>query len=246
MLDDTVIIFSSDNGGWSQGIGYAGGSNLPLRGRKGDTLEGGCRVPGFIYNAGRTGRTDEVIHISDWLPTIVAGLAGGGDTELPANLDGLNQIEMLSSPEGLSVRDEVLYEMVNFEDTEYFYTFPGLGIFNFTGAFGTALRYKEWKILLGCSTMVGCAQNTNTTESPDQVMLFNLADDPYETKNLADDPLYVDVLEELRARVMYHKDRAAPPLRAADDLAGVPVNKVFTTGWCESVYDPNDPPSCLV
>ena len=35
LLEDTVIIFSSDNGGWSDdGLAYWGGSNLPLRGSK--------------------------------------------------------------------------------------------------------------------------------------------------------------------------------------------------------------------
>ena len=43
LLQDTVIIFSSDNGGMSQGLGYGGASNYPLNGRKGDIYEGGCR-----------------------------------------------------------------------------------------------------------------------------------------------------------------------------------------------------------
>ena len=32
LLEDTIIIFSSDNGGMSEGILYAGSSNKPLRG----------------------------------------------------------------------------------------------------------------------------------------------------------------------------------------------------------------------
>ena len=32
LFDDTIFIFSSDNGGMSQGLGYAGASNKPLRG----------------------------------------------------------------------------------------------------------------------------------------------------------------------------------------------------------------------
>ena len=43
LLQDTVIIFTSDNGGMSQGLGYGGASNYPLNGRKGDMYEGGCR-----------------------------------------------------------------------------------------------------------------------------------------------------------------------------------------------------------
>ena len=33
VFDDTIFIFSSDNGGMSEGLGYAGGDNSPLRGR---------------------------------------------------------------------------------------------------------------------------------------------------------------------------------------------------------------------
>ncbi len=45
LMDNTIIVFSSDNGGspWS------GGFNYPFRGAKMTPLEGGVRVPGFIY-----------------------------------------------------------------------------------------------------------------------------------------------------------------------------------------------------
>lgn len=44
-LDNTLIVFLSDNGGRTD----QGAINSPLRGRKGDTLEGGFRVPMFMY-----------------------------------------------------------------------------------------------------------------------------------------------------------------------------------------------------
>lgn len=43
--DDTLIIFTSDNGG----RGDHGGSNAPLKGKKGTTWEGGQRVPCIFY-----------------------------------------------------------------------------------------------------------------------------------------------------------------------------------------------------
>ena len=76
IFEDTVFIFSSDNGGMSAGLGYGGASNSPLRGRKGDTWEGGCRVPSFITNIGVTGTHDQMFHITDWLPTIYSGILG--------------------------------------------------------------------------------------------------------------------------------------------------------------------------
>ena len=43
--DNTIIIFTSDNGG-KEG---SGSSNWPLRGSKSSVWEGGIRVPTFIY-----------------------------------------------------------------------------------------------------------------------------------------------------------------------------------------------------
>ncbi|WP_044209181.1 sulfatase-like hydrolase/transferase [Flammeovirga sp. OC4] len=44
-LDNTMIVFMSDNGGKP----VAGANNFPLKGRKGDAYEGGFRVPMFVY-----------------------------------------------------------------------------------------------------------------------------------------------------------------------------------------------------
>lgn len=82
--DNTLVIFSSDNGPWFQGS--PGG----LRGRKGETLEGGLRVPMLarfpgVIPAGR--KVKAFASTLDILPTL-AGFAGA---DLPSNpLDGVD------------------------------------------------------------------------------------------------------------------------------------------------------------
>ena len=86
--DNTLIIFSSDNGGLAAGKFT---SNGPLRAGKGTIYEGGVRVcacvnwPGHIP-AGAV--IDEPLHGVDWYPTLVKLAGGSLDQKLP--LDGLD------------------------------------------------------------------------------------------------------------------------------------------------------------
>ncbi len=88
MRDDTLIIFSSDNGGARAGTGTM---NTPLRGGKGGIYEGGVRVAAFATWPGRipAGATiDEPMHIVDWYPTLLK-LTGAPTTQKHAP-DGLD------------------------------------------------------------------------------------------------------------------------------------------------------------
>ncbi|MEQ1829747.1 MAG: sulfatase-like hydrolase/transferase [Pirellula sp.] len=83
LANDTLILFSSDNGPEDIHIGNAGHSGIgsagPFRGRKRSLYEGGIRVPGIARWPGKipAGRIDEssVVAGVDWLPT-VCELAG--------------------------------------------------------------------------------------------------------------------------------------------------------------------------
>lgn len=87
MMDNTLIIFLSDNGGQLR----SGATNRPLKGGKGDTFEGGFRVPMFWHWPGKIAAGewfDHPISALDLYPTF-AGLAGA---EIPESklLDGRN------------------------------------------------------------------------------------------------------------------------------------------------------------
>lgn len=71
--DNTIIIFTSDNGGVSAGDAYST-SNLPLRGGKGTQFEGGIREPYFIKVPGITKggeKCDTPVSGTDFYPTIL-------------------------------------------------------------------------------------------------------------------------------------------------------------------------------
>ncbi|KAJ8605992.1 hypothetical protein CTAYLR_010119 [Chrysophaeum taylorii] len=76
LYENTVVAFASDNGANPE----HGGSNSPLRGSKGYLFEGGVRVPAFLRAPAflpRGTRYEGLFHVTDWLPTLVEGVAGG-------------------------------------------------------------------------------------------------------------------------------------------------------------------------
>jgi len=113
---NTLLIFTSDNGGsTSQNNdtkypaddypkGALPGSNLPLRGKKGDLHEGGIRVPTVASWPGvlKPGRFEDPAHISDWMPTFCA-LAGHAP-ERDLKWDGVNIWPALSGEGALVAR----------------------------------------------------------------------------------------------------------------------------------------------
>lgn len=73
LWDDTIFIWTSDNGGFP----YSGGFNHPYRGYKSSAWEGGVRVPALIVaperfiGSGRSRTFNKLFHIADWVPTIL-------------------------------------------------------------------------------------------------------------------------------------------------------------------------------
>ena len=102
---NTLVIFTSDNGS----NGRNGGSNAPLSGSKGGTMEGGMRVPMIARWPGRIpagGICNELSSTMDFLPTFAA-LSGG---LLSANkIDGHNITPLLTGTKGAVSPYEVFY-----------------------------------------------------------------------------------------------------------------------------------------
>lgn len=126
MLENSMIVFVSDNGAPSvDAVGYQNwGSNYPLRGLKTTQWEGGIRTPGIIWSPVlRRHVYDQLIHITDWMPTLISAAGGSLQGIL---LDGVNQWKALLGSEP-SRRREVLLQ---YDEVRHIY----------------AVRRDNWKI----------------------------------------------------------------------------------------------------
>jgi arylsulfatase B len=111
MLENSVIIFSTDNGGAAAGFNLNAASNYPLRGVKNTLWEGGVRGAGLLWSPlikqpQRVAR--QFMHISDWLPTLLS-IAGGNVSQLE-NIDGVDQWQSLSE-DLASTRTAILHNI---------------------------------------------------------------------------------------------------------------------------------------
>ncbi|CAO1301651.1 unnamed protein product [Diamesa serratosioi] len=130
MLSNSIIIFSTDNGGPAEGFNLNAASNYPLRGVKNTLWEGGVRGAGLIWSPllrDSERVSHQSFHISDWLPTLYA--AAGGDEQNLKDLDGMNLWDELSKTLP-SKRVEILH--------------------NIDPIWGSAaLTVNQWKLMVG-------------------------------------------------------------------------------------------------
>ncbi|MBK8068396.1 MAG: sulfatase-like hydrolase/transferase [Rhodanobacteraceae bacterium] len=91
VADNTIVIFTSDNGG------ERFSDTWPFVGQKSELLEGGIRVPFFLRWPARVaaGSRSEQVNISmDWVPTLLAAAGAAPDPAYPS--DGMNLIDVVT------------------------------------------------------------------------------------------------------------------------------------------------------
>ena len=101
----TLVIFTSDNGGANR----HGAVNLPLRGGKGSTLEGGIRVPTIFWwpkKIAAGSSTNAITTTMDLLPTLAT--IGGAAVPTDRKIDGMNIWSALTE-DGPGPRNEFYY-----------------------------------------------------------------------------------------------------------------------------------------
>jgi len=177
--DNTLVIFTSDNGS----NGRNGGSNAPLAGAKGSTMEGGMRVPMIARWPGQIPagkRVDELATTMDFLPTFAA-LAGA---ELPSRkIDGHDILHLLKAKPGATTPYEVLY----------YYRRRQL----------QAVRWGDWKWHLPLQATHPNWTSPEPTAKGRPSKLVNLADDLKETTDVSHEhPKVLARMKELADRAI--------------------------------------------
>ena len=163
-LENTLVVFTSDNGGSTVENndrsypddncpgGKLTGNNKPWRGQKGDPYEGGTRVPTVVSWRGhvKPGKVQTPVHITDWLPTFAAVTGFRSDQDL--KWDGTNLLPVLTAH--TPIPDRPLYSVA-----------PGWR--------SRTLQYGQWKLIVFGEG------------SRRKVEFYDLDADPAETHNLA-------------------------------------------------------------
>ncbi len=207
IADDTIVLFFSDNGGAAYATG--GADNVPLRGGKGETFEGGIRVVSVMrwpdqLEAGT--KFESIMSVMDVFPTLAA--AAGVDPQPNFELDGNDLWAAIREGEP-APRDEYVF---------FASETPIHGRFSIT-AFD-----DEWKLVQQIEQGLLSADVEN--------YLFRISDDPNEHNNLADKhPEVVQKMAEAihHWRTMYpvagtrHELVPPPGWRAPKDWVDYPV-----------------------
>lgn len=156
--EDTIVFFLSDNGGPTTKFAPNGSLNFPLRGSKGDTWEGGIRVPFVVMWKGTlpANKTyDHPVISLDILPTSLA--AAKANPKLDKSLDGVNLLPFLEGKKTEAPHDALFWR------------------------FGSQMAIRKGDYVLVRPSM-GTKEYENIAKSP---LLFNLKDDIGQQKDLA-------------------------------------------------------------
>ena len=166
LLENTIIWFISDNGGYSERK-YGHASNGPLRNEKGSLYEGGIRIPALLSwpNKIEAGQViDEPLNNTDLVPTLGA-ITGFNDTLSHFPIDGTDISKVLF--ENRSIDRGIYWEFRN----------------------ETAYRKGDWKLY-----------------GEDE--LYNLKEDIYESKNLAEE--YPEKFQEMKEALIQIRNSITP------------------------------------
>jgi arylsulfatase A len=156
--DNTIVIFTSDNGAANDGLAASMFSNKPYSGEKRQNAEGGVRVPMIWYHPGTVPAMtiDSLTALVDFKKTFIEGVCGSTVTE---SSDGVNFYPLLS---GSSI------------PTRYYI---GATIENRLWA---VYKGSMWKLTNNNTSSVGASSSLG-----ENIVLYNMQSDPTESTDVS-------------------------------------------------------------
>lgn len=207
-LENTLIVFTSDNGAQAGGPSVLPG-NAPFSGHKGTYFQGGFRVPMFFYwpkGIPQPQTLDQTASTMDILPTLID--AAGGT--LPEGIDGRSLLPLISGQSQAPVHDHLVWAGLHARAW-------GFLLNTSYKTHGTERNHAPpaWVVvrkpylLRYVGTIEPEVYHEEPLGSPPVYELFNYLDDPAETRNLAEE--MPEKVAELRAIYGEEADTFQPP-----------------------------------
>ena len=202
LSENTLVIFSSDNGGYTRTFNGHQPNGPILRGGKGDLVEGGIRVPFLAMWPGKIKpgiRSSEIISATDMLATVAAIIG----QELPVG----------AGPDSYNVLPALLGNKLRHPERPVVLSSGGTG--------AISIRSGKWKLIDGqgnCGYREFQRKQPWPTPGPDDppAQLYNMQDDPGEANNLyLKHPTIAHrlkaTLEKIKANENYHPTELEQP-----------------------------------
>ncbi len=202
LSDNTIILFMSDNGGFSlrPRAGQLHTHNSPLQSGKGSAYEGGIREPMIVKWPGKVSNNsacNDYLIIEDFFPSILE-MAGINNYTTPQSIDGKSFVPMLLEPGQTPEERDLFWHFPN----NWGPTGPGIGA-------TSTIRSGDWKLIYYYATQ--------------EFELFNIPEDIGEHNNLAaSKPDKVDKLAIKLGRYLRNIDAQRPALKSTGELVPWP------------------------
>jgi arylsulfatase A-like enzyme len=222
IADNTLVVFTSDNGGVShayRSMAPPHTHNRPLSSGKGSHHEGGIRVPLLVRWSGVTqpGTVNETpVMIYDWFPTLLE--AAGTSPPDPSSIDGLDLRALLQGRPDNAFDRPLAWHFPNFWGPLYGDPIQGPGM----GPSST-LRRGDWKLIY--------------YHADQRFELFDLAHDVFEQHNLAaEEPVRVLELASELTRVLNLHQAPMPRFKATGKPVPWPIEalRLHENDWLGS------------
>ena len=183
IADNTLVVFTSDNGGVDTYF-----DNAPLRYGKGSPYEGGIRVPCIVrwpgnINSGKVNQTP--IHAIDFFPTLLE--IAGGNPSAYEHLDGISLLPTFKGSEKIN-RESLRWYMPLYDPLTYsqWATTPA-----------AVIRKGDFKLLKFYGDYTDISSGEKRQLQGKRLELYNLKEDIGESQNLVDlEPDLTKALEE--------------------------------------------------